>query len=46
MAYKDMNSFYYVTASLAYYTLIIFGAIAIEDIATIFDFVGAIAATS
>ena len=46
MAYKDMNSFYYVTATLAYFTLIIYMSIAIKDISVIFSFLSAITASS
>ena len=46
LAYKDMNTFYYVTGTLAMYMLIILGAIAIKDIAVIFNFVTAITGTA
>ena len=46
MAYKDMNNFYYVTATLIFYAIIVIGAILIKDIAIVFDFAGAIAVSA
>ena len=46
MAYKDMNTALYVGATLSFYVIIIIGAIAIEDIAIVFDFAGAIAVSA
>ena len=46
MAYKDMNTVLYVGATLSFYAIIVMGAIAIEDIAIVFDFAGAIAVSA
>ena len=46
MAYKDMNSVYYVIATLSFYAVIVLGAIVIKDIAIVFDFAGAIAVSA
>ena len=46
MAYKDMNTALYVIATLAFYTVIVIGAIAIKDIAIVFDFAGAVAVSA
>ena len=46
MAYKDMNAALYVLATLGFYAVIVVGAIAIEDIAIVFDFAGAVAVSA
>lgn len=46
MAYKDMNTSLYVIATLSFYAIIVVGAIAIKDIAIVFDFAGAIAVSA
>ena len=46
MAYKDMNNLYYVVATLSFYAIIVLGAIAIKDIAIVFDFAGAISVSA
>ena len=46
LAYKDMNNFSYYTACLSFYTVVLLGAIFIEDVAQIFDFVSAISVSA
>ena len=46
MAYKDMNPIYYVTGSMAFYFIIVIGAIMIPDVSVVFDFVSAFAVSA
>ena len=46
MAYKDMNTALYVLATLSFYSIIVIGAISIEDITIVFDFAGAVAVSA
>jgi hypothetical protein len=41
-----MNTIYYVTATLGYYGVQMGGAIAVDDVATVFDFAAAFAITA
>lgn len=43
LAYKDMNNFYYYSATLIYFLIIILGAVFISNVGTIFSFVGTFA---
>jgi hypothetical protein len=46
LAYKDMSNLSYYTACLIFYGVVLFGAIFIEDVAQIFDFVSAISVSA
>lgn len=46
MAYKDMSNVWYYGATLTMYGIAVLGAIGIENVATIFDFVSAISVSA